>query len=187
MYTELYNGKVIYHNRDEIGVIYYGDNLLWKKQHIRKYNFTHQLDVKYSFYSMDKVKLFKDYDNPELDRIRIEYHDYNMFSLTRVVDTNLLLMPTNTTYKQQVYIGGKTQINKNNKDIFSINDKNIVVHDTFGNYLGGIIIPLKGELNNILVDFDNNLLYVFLDKTYGDYSISKYSFKKDNFYSTISK
>lgn len=185
MYADLYNSKTIYHNDNEIGAVYYGNSLLWKKQHIRKYNFTHQLDVKYNYYYMNKAKLFKDYDNPELDRIRIEYHDYNMFNLTRVIDTNLLIMPTNDTYKQQVYISGKTQVNKNNKDIFFIDDNNIIVHDNFGNYLGGITIPLKGEVNNILVDFDNNLLYVFLDKTYGDYSISKYSFKKDNFYSNL--
>lgn len=187
MHAKLYESKTMYHNDDEVGAIYYGDVLLWRKPVIRKYNFSHVADIKYNYYRINKARLFKDYENPELDRIKIEYYNYNMFQITQTLDTNLFIMPTNKVHKEQIYVSDIIQINEKNKDAFFIDDNKIIVHDNFGNYLGSILIPLKGEIKNILVDFDNNFLYVFLDKTYGNYSISKYSFKKDNFYSEISE
>lgn len=187
MYCELYKSKAMYHDREEIGAIYYGNNLLWKKSVIRKYTFTHIKDIKLNYYLINKVKLFKNEENIKLDRIRVEYKNYNMFNVTQVYNDELLLMPTNIIYSDNIIEGDIIQKDKENGNIFFIdnNNRKIIVHDKFGNFLGSTDVHLKGDISNILVDFQSKILYVFLNKTYGEFSVSKYSFKVDNFYSDI--
>lgn len=176
MKHDLYNATNIIYNDNTVGFIYFNNELLWKQKANSKYTFELESTLNHYIYHLNCAKLFKYEKDKILDRIFIEYKNYNALESIKVVDLDLINHDNNIVYGELISSSSNIQINPKTEDKFIVEDKTIIVYDKFDNKLGEFDLIVDENINHILLDYENSCIYVFIEKSFDNISIYKYSY-----------